>query len=86
MQRYDRIVAVPWGVLPLKSDGVRSSNPWLQRAYQATVEGLLHRETTQGQVAWLPPLEALDARVDWVCDLLSETGIRERGAPWTLKS
>ena len=59
---YDRIVVLPWGVLPLCSDGVRSSNPWLQLHFQAAVEGLLNREIGSPTVVELPPLDNLDAR------------------------
>lgn len=66
-QRYDGVVLLPWGVLPLVADGVRSSNPWTQRRYQATVEGLLFREA--GQKLWLmPPIQGLEDRVQWVLE------------------
>lgn len=63
----ERIVLLPWGVLPLQADGVRSTNPWLQRHYQACVEGLLARELPAGRLLRLPD-EALDlsARLSWV--------------------
>jgi nicotinamide riboside kinase len=65
-RRYDQIVLLPWGVLPLVADGVRSSNPWVQRHYQATVEGLLFREVEPARLAVMPPLQALEARVAWI--------------------
>lgn len=71
---YDRILLLPWGVLPLQADGIRSSNPWLQRHYQATVEGLLARELEPSRLLRLPPLVELDARVDWVVRALSGAG------------
>lgn len=63
---YDHIVLLPWGVLPLVADGVRSSNPWLQRHYQATVEGLLFREVGEPRLLVLPPARGLDERLSWV--------------------
>lgn len=63
---YDRVVLLPWGVLPLQADGVRSSNPWVQRHYQAVLEGLLSREVHDDRVLRLPELVSLEARVDWV--------------------
>lgn len=65
-----RIVLLPWGVLPLHADGVRSTNPWLQRHYQACVEGLLTREAEPERLLRLPPLVELDARVGWVLERL----------------
>ena len=67
--RYDHIVLLPWGVLPLVADGVRSPNPWIQRTFQATLEGLLYREVGAPRLAVLPPVVDLEARVRWVCDI-----------------
>lgn len=75
VDRYDRIICLPWGVVPLHADGVRTSDPWVQRAFQATVEGLLTREVPEARLALLPTVvEGVDARVAWVRDLLAETG------------
>lgn len=75
VERYDRIVCLPWGVLPLQADGVRTPNPWVQRAFQATVEGLLTREVPEARLALLPTaVGSVSARVAWVQDLLAETG------------
>ncbi|MCY2960095.1 MAG: histidine phosphatase family protein [Planctomycetota bacterium] len=41
--RYDRIVLLPWGALPLVDDGVRSTNRWTQLRYHSILEGLLDR-------------------------------------------
>ncbi|MEC7946070.1 MAG: hypothetical protein VX265_00800, partial [Myxococcota bacterium] len=79
---YDRVVCLPWGALPLEADGVRSSNPWVQRSFQAMAEGLLHREAPPERYAMLPvDLTSLDARVGWVLDQLGESGARG-GAAW----
>ena len=78
LPRYDRIVLLPWGVLPLLADGVRSSNPWLQRSYQATVEGLLQREVGAPRLAVMPALKELEARVEWTVDLLQQAGALAR--------
>ena len=85
MHRYDRIICLPWGVLDLRADGVRSPNPWVQRHYQATVEGLLQREVPSDRLAFLPGLEGLEQRVRWVDDLLKEAAAlvgAPRGARW----
>ena len=70
---YDAIVVLPWGVLPLVADGVRSGNRWQQRHFQSTVEGLLRREVEPGRVLEMPALDELDARIRWVKERL----------PWT---
>ncbi len=72
---YDHIVLLPWGVLPLVADGVRSSNPWVQRHYQATLEGLLFREVGAPRLLVMPPIQQLSARVDWV---LARPGVPSR--------
>lgn len=41
--RYDRIVLLPWGALPLVDDGVRSTNRWTQLRYHGILEGLIQR-------------------------------------------
>ena len=64
--KYDAIVLLPWGVLPLRRDGVRSTNPWQQRHYQATVEGLLRRDVEPGRLLEVPGLTDLAQRVGWV--------------------
>lgn len=82
VREYDRIVCLPWGALPLEADGVRSSNPWVQRSFQALVEGLLQREVPAERYALLPErLTVLDDRVAWVLDQLGEAGARA-GAAW----
>jgi len=63
---YDAIVLLPWGVLPLVADGVRSPNRWRQRHFQATVEGLLRREVEPGRLLEMPGIDGLDARIAWV--------------------
>lgn len=66
-QDYSRTVVLPWGSLPLVEDGIRSPNPWMQRGFQALVEGMVHRELAPHQVLWLPAeIQDLHARVAWV--------------------
>lgn len=78
---YDRIVLLPWGALPLVADGVRSSNPWIQRHYQATLEGLLAREVDPARLLSLPvALTGLRDRLRWVQQALSpQQGPSARG-------
>lgn len=78
LDAYDRVVVLPWGALPLVDDGVRSPSAWVQRAFQALLEGLHQREVPRHRLAWMPGLDALDARVDWVVDQLEEAGVRGR--------
>lgn len=42
-RRYDRIMLLPWGAIPLVDDGVRSTNRWTQLRFQSILEGLLER-------------------------------------------
>jgi broad specificity phosphatase PhoE/predicted ATPase len=67
---YDRIILLPWGVLPMDADGVRASNIWLQRHYQSVVEGLLSREVDPGRLLVMPDLTDLEARESWVARAL----------------
>ena len=62
---YDHILVLPWGVLPLESDGVRSANTWTQLRYQALLEGLLNREV-KSKLRCMPDLVSLDSRLLWV--------------------
>jgi broad specificity phosphatase PhoE/predicted ATPase len=71
----DRVFVLPADVLPLQADGVRTPNPWVQRRFQATVEGLLAQELRPEQLARMPGLDQLDARVRWVEDVLSGGGL-----------
>ncbi len=65
---YDAIVNLPWGVLTLEADGVRSTNRWYQRHFQATVEGLLRRDLPPGRAWFLPDFDELERRLHWVLE------------------
>ena len=67
---YDRIVLLPWGGIPYQRDGIRASSPWVQRAYQALLEGLMSREVPAKRVAIMPAIGDLEQRIRWVLDLL----------------
>lgn len=41
--RYDRVYLLPWGVLPLVADGVRSTDPYVQLHVQMLIEGMVRR-------------------------------------------
>ena len=71
---YDRIILLPHGILPLKADGVRSTNPWIQRRFHSTVRGLLEEEVGAPRFVQMPPLEDLVERLNWVRDLLTRSG------------
>lgn len=62
-RRYERILLLPWGVLELRADGVRSTNPWLQLRFQTIVEGLLERFAPPGRVLRVPRTRSLDERL-----------------------
>lgn len=66
---YDRIVLLPWGVLPLEDDGVRSTDRWLQFRFQAIVEGLHRRHTLAPRLLVVPDeLTELEDRRAWVLE------------------
>ena len=82
MSDVDRIIVLPWGVLPLVADGVRTANPWVQRGFQALLEGLVQRECAPEALAWMPDFIELSDRVEWVDDLWRET-IVDGAVRWT---
>lgn len=63
--RYDRIILPPFGVLPLVADGIRATNPHLQRLFHGLVHGLLVEEAPH-QLIELPALENLEDRLEWL--------------------
>ena len=60
---YDRILLFPWGVLPLESDGVRATNPWVQLRFQTILEGVLERWAPQGRVLEVQQTLEFDQRL-----------------------
>ena len=66
---YDAVVLLPWGALPLRHDGVRSTNRWKQLHYQGLLEGMLGRYLPGPVLRRLPDgLDRLEARLAWVRD------------------
>lgn len=65
-REYDRVILLPWGVLPLVDDGVRSPRPWLQFLFQALVEKLTREQGPPGQLLEMPALLELEDRLRWV--------------------
>lgn len=61
--RYDRILLLPWGRIPLLSDGVRSSDPYVQLHLQTLIEGMLHRHAPSFEEVQATTLEARVAEV-----------------------
>jgi nicotinamide riboside kinase len=41
--RYDVVVMLPWGRLPLIADGIRSANPWHQLHTHFLIDGMVRR-------------------------------------------
>jgi len=66
----DRVVLCPWGILPLESDGVRSTNRWLQLRYQALLEGMHERMTESSKLVRVPDTDDLSARLAFVLERL----------------
>ena len=60
---YDRILLFPWGVIPIRADGVRATNPWLQLRFQTILEGMLDRFTEDDQLTRLPAIDGVDIRL-----------------------
>lgn len=69
-EHYERIVLLPWGVLPLAHDGVRSTNPWVHLRVQGILEGLLERFAPPGRLLRLPALTELERRLAFVREAL----------------
>lgn len=67
-ERYDRVLLLPWGVLPLEADGVRSSNRFVQLRYQSVLEGVLRHYAPREHILELPPLLELEQRIAWVLE------------------
>lgn len=64
---YDLIVVLPWGAIPLTSDGVRTPNPWLQLHYQTVLEGLLSRWVPEAGIERLgAELTDIGSRLDHI--------------------
>lgn len=61
-ERYDRIVLLPWGAIPLVDDGVRSTNRWTQLRFHSILEGLLSR-MADDRVVRIDPQISLAARI-----------------------
>ncbi len=65
--RYERVIVLPYGAIPLRADGVRSANRWTQLHYQLLLEGLLSRLVSPERVLRVPPsLAGLEERLSWV--------------------
>lgn len=62
----DAVVLLPFGAIPLLSDGVRDPEPWRQRRFQATVEGVLGRELPPERLWRMPQVGPLEERLRWV--------------------
>ncbi len=69
-QGYGRIVLLPWGVLPLAHDGVRSTNPWVHLRVQSILEGIHAHYGPPGRLLRLPPLTDLEQRLAFVREAL----------------
>ena len=63
---YDRIVLLPWGVIPLKKDGVRSVNEYVQLRYQALLEGLLYQNLSENRLLKMGNLSDFEMRRSWL--------------------
>ena len=57
---------------------MRSTNPWVQRQFQATLEGLAAQELSAPRLGRMPPITDKGERVQWVLDLVAESGAYAR--------
>ncbi len=81
MGRFDRLVVLPWGAIPLVADGVRSTNRFRQLHFQVLLEGLVRRRAAPARVLWLPEaLDGLEARAAWVAGHLDRAPPGRSGA------
>jgi hypothetical protein len=75
------LILLPWGVLPLEHDGVRSTDRWLQFRFQALVEGLVARYAQPGQTLWLgSEPQSLEQRLERALVWLAARGATPRPA------
>ncbi len=70
--RYDRVLLLPWGAIPLAEDGVRSTNPWIQFRFQGLIEGVLGRFARRGQVLRVPGEGDVEERLEYVLRFLTQ--------------
>ena len=69
-EAYDRVVLLPWGVLPLEADGVRTTNRWVQLRYQGILEGCLRQFLPEEKLLVVPELTDLQQRREFVLSAL----------------
>ncbi len=70
------IVLLPWGVLPLVDDGVRSTNRWAQFMFHGMVDAMATRSAEMGQLLRMPAFAELDKRLEWALAQLATRGAR----------
>ena len=71
-ERYDRVLLLPWGVLPLEADGVRSTNRYMQLRYQGILEAVLEHHAREGLVHRIPRTDDLARRLAAALDALGD--------------
>jgi alpha-ribazole phosphatase len=69
-ERYDRVLSLPWGAIPLVHDGVRSTDRWVQFRFQSIIEDLLRREARPGQILAIPGALDVEGRCRFALDAL----------------
>ncbi len=67
---YDLVVLLPWGVIPLEADGVRSTNRFVQLRYQGILEGCLRRFLPAAKLLQVPETSSLEERRRFVLSAL----------------
>lgn len=70
----DLLVSLPHGVLPLETDGVRTTNPFTQLRYQLLVDGLVAQEFPSERTLRVEATDDFERRVDAVLARVNATG------------
>ena len=55
LARFDLVVLLPRGAIPLEDDGVRSANPWVQLHFDALLDAMVARSAGAVRVLRLDP-------------------------------
>lgn len=67
---YDRVVLLPWGVISLAHDGVRSTNRWGQLRVHGILDAILTRFVPESRLLRLPPIAELEERLAFLRERL----------------
>ena len=69
-ESYDHVVLLPWGVIQLQDDGVRTTNRWIQLRYQGILETCLKRFLPPAKLLVVPETGDFEVRKQFVLDAI----------------